>query len=136
MYWFTSKERERKDYFSSLIYYYASPDAIEKRRERSLKEKEREEKKRGNEKMERGKIERKEQEELERLKGIMRDQYEEKKDAYREKVCRIMQGFLIDLAKETKPSMVDKVVESILLLQDEFLDIERVARHVYLDPGS
>ena len=89
--------------------------------------------------MERGKIERKEQEELERLKGIVRDQYEEKKDAYREKVSIIMQGFLIGLAKEVKPSMVDKIVESLLLLQDEFLDIERVAgvaRHVYLDLGS
>ncbi|CAG8530852.1 9590_t:CDS:10 [Paraglomus occultum] len=30
MYWFTSKQRKRKDYFPSLIYYYASPDAIEK----------------------------------------------------------------------------------------------------------
>ncbi|CAG8601692.1 3585_t:CDS:2, partial [Paraglomus occultum] len=35
LYWFTAKQRRRKDYFSSLIYYYASPDAIEKRRERS-----------------------------------------------------------------------------------------------------
>ena len=117
MYWFTSKERERKDYFPSLIYYYASPDAIEKRREKSLKEKEREEKRRGSEKMERGKIEKKEQKELERLKGIVRDQYKEKKNAYRKKVCEIMQNFLTFLSasldKETENSTVKKVAKEI-----------------------
>src|SRR6185312_2170744 len=134
MYWFTSKQRKRKDYFPSLIYYCASPDAIEKRRKRSLKVKEQEEKRRGNEKMERGKIERKQQEEVERLKGIVRDQYKEKKDAYRKKVCEIMQNFLTSLSasldKETENSTVEKVAKEILSLRkDEFLDIESMTRH-------
>src|SRR5205085_455113 len=105
-------------------------DAIEKHRERSLKEKEREEKRRGNEKIERGKIERKQQEELERLKGIVRDQYKEKKDAYRKKVCEIMQNFLTSLLdKETENSTVEKVAKEILSLRkDEFLDIESMTR--------
>ena len=44
--------------------------------------------------MERGKIERKEQKELERLKGIGRDQYKEKKNAYRKKVCELFNIFV------------------------------------------
>ena len=132
LYWFTAEQRKRKDYFSLLIYYYASPDAIEKRREKSLKEKEREEKRRGSEKMERGKIEKKEQKELERLKGIVRDQYKEKKNAYRKKVCEIMQNFLTFLSasldKETENFTVERVAKEILLLRKgEFLDIETYA---------
>jgi len=123
MYWFTSKERERKDYFPSLIYYYASPHAIEKHRERSLTEKEREEKRRGHEKMERGKMERKEKEELERLKGIYK-----KKDAYSKKVREIMQNFLKSLSasldKETERSTIEKVAEEIFAV---FLDIDTVS---------
>ena len=122
LYWFTAEQRKQKDYFSLLIYYYASPDAIEKHREKSLKEKEREEKRRGSEKMEREKIERKEQKELERLKGIVRDQYKEKKNAYRKKVCEIMQNFLTSLsACLDKETTVEKVAKEILLLRkDEF----------------
>ncbi|CAG8603312.1 1764_t:CDS:2 [Paraglomus brasilianum] len=95
---------------------------------------EQEEKRRGNEKMKRGKIERKQQEESERLKGIVRDQYKEKKDAYRIKVCEIMQNFLTSLSasldKETENSTVEKVAKEILSLRkDEFLDIESMTRY-------
>ena len=76
--------------------------------------KEQEEKRRGNEKMKRGKIERKQQEESERLKGIVRDQYKEKKNAYR-KNGEIMQNFLTSLSasldKETENSTVEKVAK-------------------------
>ena len=85
--------------------------------------------------MEREKIERKEQKELERLKGIVRDQYKEKKNAYRKKVCEIMQNFLTSLSasldKETENSTVEKVAKEILLLRKgEFLDIESMTRHM------
>ena len=80
LYWFTAEQRKRKDYFSLLIYYYASPDAIEKRREKSLKEKEREEKRQGSEKMERGKIER-------RAKRVGKIKRHSKRSIEREKEC-------------------------------------------------
>ena len=71
---------------------------------------------------------------MERLKGIVRDQYKEKKNAY-SKNGEIMQNFLTSLSasldKETENSTVEKVAKEILLLRKgEFLDIESMTRHM------